>query len=97
MSKIDINYDDLSPAGYAHIAELQNQEDAIRRAVAGIGRSCSVRWLSNGAPTRIAFRLVAYGDRSDCIAEFHLPDFHLPPDSFAQLILAGERPCSTDL
>jgi hypothetical protein len=97
MSTIEIDYDSLTPVGYSHVSKLVNQEGAIRRAIAGIGRSCGVRWLSKGPPSRLALRLVAYGDPTDCIAEFQLSDFDLDADSFAQLILANQRPCTSDV
>lgn len=47
MSKIEVNYDDLQEVpgvDPVEIESLKTKEEAVRQAIAKIGRSCWVRW-----------------------------------------------------
>lgn len=97
MSKIEITYDDLQEVegvDPSDIEHLKRQEDAIRNAIAKVGRSCGVRWMFSNEAGGEVFRLVAYSDRADCIAQFTRLDLAIAPDDFEKLITEGRRPCS---
>jgi hypothetical protein len=94
MAKIDVSYTDLEGIDPAYVERLQEQEHAVRQAVAKIGRSCSVRWVPfDTGQEHLFFRLTAYSDRADCIAQVSPLDLTLAPDAFEKLIVEGERPC----
>ncbi|REJ65674.1 MAG: hypothetical protein DWQ31_17195 [Planctomycetota bacterium] len=97
MSKIEINYDDVQGVDEVYVENLKQHEDAIRNAIAKIGRSTWVRWtceeVGNG---NLFFRLVSYSDRSDCIARISPLDLTLESDEFEKLITEGKRTCPQD-
>ena len=97
MGRIEISYDDLqelSGVGSGDIVALRRHEEAIRSAVAKLGRSNSVRWTFAADQRGDFFRLVAYSDRSDCIAQFTRLDLTLASQDLEKLITLGKRPCT---
>ena len=95
MGKIDVSYADLEGIDPAYIGKLRGKEQAVRQAIAKIGRSCSVRWMPFDAGQKnLFFRLTAYSDRADCITQVSPLDLTLDADAFAKLIVEGQRPCS---
>jgi len=94
MGKIDVSYADLEGIDPAYVAKLREKEEAVRQAIAKIGRSCSVRWLPFDAGQKhLFFRLTAYSDRADCIAQVSPLDLTLDADAFEKEIVEGKRPC----
>ena len=95
MGKIDVSYADLEGISPAYIRKLREKEEAVRQAIARIGRSCSVRWVPCAAGQEyLFFRLTAYSDRADCITQVLPLDLTLDADAFEKLIVEGQRPCS---
>lgn len=94
MAKIDVSYADLKGIDPAYVARLREKEDVVRQAVAKIGRSCSVRWTPIFVgETNLWFRLTAYSDRDDCIAQVSPLDLTLDAEVFEKVIVEGQRPC----
>jgi hypothetical protein len=95
MGKIDVSYDDLAGICAAYIDKLRDKEEAVRQAIARIGRSCSVRWVPfDAGQNHLFFRLTAYPNRADCIAQVSPLDLTLDADTFEKLIVEGKRPCA---
>ena len=94
MGKIDVSYADLEGIDPAYIERLREKEGAVRQAVAKIGRSTSVRWVPlDAGQEHLFFRLTAYSNRADCIAQVSPLDLTLDADAFEKLIVEGKRPC----
>jgi hypothetical protein len=94
MSKIDVCYADLDGINPTYITRFREKEQAVRQAIAKIGRSCSVRWVPfDGGRRHLFFRLTAHSDRDDCIAQVSALDLVLDADAFEKLIVEGQRPC----
>ena len=94
MAEIDVSYADLEGIDAAFVDRLREKEYAVRQAIAKIGRSCFVRWVPFDAGQKhLFFRLTAYSDRADCIAQVSPLDLTLDSDVFERLIVEGKRPC----
>jgi hypothetical protein len=94
MGKIDVSYADLEGIDAACLERLREKEEAVRQAVAKIGRSTSVRWVPfDAGQHHLVLRLTAYSNRADCIAQVTPLDLALDADAFEKLIVEGQRPC----
>jgi len=94
MGRITISYDDLVGLDPAYIEKLRGKEEAVRKGITRIGRTVSVRWVPvSAAQEHLLFRLTAYSDRADGIAQFSPLDLALDNETFERLIVEGNRPC----